>query len=183
MAKAFLIRWGYDQDFKDIKLQTREPGFAIDTEKFLIGTGDKNIHIPNEDFVKAMITDGVLKYTPITGTTAELASNQLPKTVAYNTDTRKMQYKTVSGTIVANATTTDIPTNTPTSVTVAQENIDSSDANSVSLSGMTRPLRMVYLNGLLCTLNPDDPHRLTVDNTTGTIKINECVAGDIIAYF
>ena len=183
MAKAFLIRWGYDQDFKDIKLQSREPGFAVDAEKLYIGTGDKNIHIPNEDFIKIMIDDGVLKYTPKTGTTLVLNTEQENGTIAYNTDNKRFQYKTSTGTIVQAASTNDIPSQTPTSVTVAASNIDIADFNSVTLSGMTRPLKMVFLNGALCSLSIDDTHKLTVNALNGTIKVRECVEGDIISYF
>jgi len=183
MAKAFLIRWGYDQDFKDIKLQTREPGFAVDSEKLYIGAGDKNIHIPNEDFIKAMIDDGILTYTPITGSTGALSTEQKNGRIAYNTDTKKLQYKTSAGVIIQNATTVDIPTYTPTSVVVSDDNIDANDSNSVTLTGVNRPLKMVFLNGSLCTLNASDLHRLSVDSVSGTIKIKECSNGDIIAYF
>lgn len=183
MAKAFLIRWGYEQDFSDIKLQTREPGFAIDTEKFFIGTGDKNIHIPNEEFVASMIADGVIGYKPLFGTTQELSNSQENGAIAYNTEVKRIQYKTSAGTVIQHATVNDIPSYTPTSVTVAQANIDTNDSNSVTLSGMTRPLKMVFLNGSLCTLNPNDPHRLQIDNVSATVKIYNCVEGDIIAYF
>jgi len=183
MAKAFLIRWGYEQDFKDIKLQTREPGFAIDTEKFFIGTGDKNIHIPNEDFVSAMIKDGVLKYTPITGTSQELSSIQENGTIAFNTDTKRLQYKTMSGNIIQQVLPTDIPSYTPTSVVVSAENIDVSDNNSVTLAGITKPLKMFFLNGVLCTTNQNDPHMITIDNSANTVKIKECAENDIISYF
>ena len=183
MAKAFLIRWGFEQDFGDIKLQAREPGFAVDSEKLYIGTGDKNVHFPNEDFVSAMISDGVIKYKPMSGTTLELATNQISKTIAYNTDTKRLQYKTASGTIVQNAAAREIPTALPTSVVVQSANIDIHDGNSVTLAGITRPLKMVFLNGRLCSLETSDIHELTVDAASGTIKVKECVAGDIIAYF
>lgn len=183
MAKAFLIRWGYEQDFKDIKLQTREPGFAIDTEKFFIGTGDKNIHIPSEDFVSAMIADGVLKYKPLTGTTRELASIQENGTIAFNTESKRLQYKTMNGSVIPQVLPTDIPSYTPTSVVVAQENIDTNDNNSVTLSGMTRPLKMVFLNGKLCSTNTNDPHVITIDAQMGTVKIRDCAKDDIISYF
>lgn len=183
MAKAFLIRWGYDQDFKDVKLQTREPGFAIDSEKFYIGTGDKNIHIPSEDFIGSMIIDGVIKYAPVSGTALELNTLQKNKTLAYNTDTKRLQYKTNSGTIVQNASLKEVPTALPTSFVVQASNIDIMDSNSVTLAGITRPLKMVFLNGALCTLEATDPHRLSANTTEGTIKINGCADGDIIAYF
>ncbi len=183
MAKAFLIRWGYEQDFSNIKLQAREPGFAVDTEKVFIGTGDKNIHIPNEDFVSAMIADGVLKYKPLVGSTAELSVNQGNGTIAFNSETGRLQYKTLSGGIVSQVLKTEIPSPSPISVTVTAANIDIADNNSVTLSGMTKPLKMVFLNGILCSLSQNDTHRMTVDPIAGTIKINECAEGDIITYY
>jgi len=183
MAKAFLLRWGYQNDFDAIKLQTREMGFAVDTTKLYIGTDDANLHIPNEGFVASMITAGVAKYKPVAGTTLELQSSQLPGATAYNTDEKRLQHKTASGTIINVANLSDLPRSEAYSVSVAIENIDAANANSVTLTGYTSPIKMVFLSGNLCTNNAVDPHQYTVDDVAGTLTIKECVPGDIIAYF
>ena len=183
MAKAFLIRWGYQNDFDSIKLQTREIGFTVDTAKVYVGSDDSNIHIPNEAYVKSMIDSGVLTYKPVTGTTLELQAAQIVGALAFNNDDKKIQYKMASGTIIKLANATDLPSGEATSVTVALANIDAGNFNSVTLSSYTRPIKLVFLNGSLCTNNPDDPHRYTIDSVNSTITIKECAEGDIIAYF
>lgn len=183
MAKAFLTRWGYQNDFDSIKLQTRELGFAIDVEKLYIGTDDSNIHIPNEGFIAEMIKTGILTYKPVVGTILELQSAQLAGALAYNVDDKKVQYKTASGTTIKLASTSDLPSGEATSVVVAQENIDVGNSNSVALSGYTRPIKLVFLNGSLCTNNDNDAHKYTIDAVNSTLTVKECVAGDIIAYF
>lgn len=183
MAKAFLIRWGYQNDFDSIKLQTRELGFAVDAEKLYIGSDDSNIHIPNEAYVERMIDSGVLAYKPVTGTTLELQSAQPVGSLSFNSDDKKIQYKMASGTIIKLANVIDLPSGEATSVTVSLENIDVGNFNSVTLSSYTRPIKLVFLNGSLCTNNPDDPHRYVIDPVNSTITIKECAEGDIIAYF
>ena len=183
MAKAFLLRWGYQNDFDSIKLQTRELGFAVDTEKIYIGTDDSNVHLPNEGFVSTMITTGVALYKPTSGTTLELATTHLAGTIGYDTDEKRLKFKSLTGTIISLAKTTEIPVGDATSVVVAIENIDAGDNNSVLLTGYVRPVRLVFLNGILCTNNVADPHQYIVSEVNSTIKIKECAVNDIIAYF
>ncbi len=183
MAKAFLLRWGYQNDFDSIKLQTRELGFSIDSEKLYIGTDDANIHIPNEAFTKALAISEVLKYKPTIGTTLELLTTQVASSLAFNSEEKRIQYKNSSGAVIKIVNMTDLPSGDAVSVVVASENIDAGDNNSVTLSDYTRPIRMIFLNGILCTNNANDAHMYTLDNINSTITIKECVAGDIIAYF
>ena len=183
MAKAFLLRWGYQNDFDAIKLQTRELGYAVDSVKLFIGTDDANVHIPNEAFVSTMITNGVAKYKPVAGTALSLQASHLPGALAYSTDDKRIQYKTASGTSINVANLSDLPVGDAMSVIVSIENIATESFNSVTLNGFTSPIRMVFLNGSLCTNNPVDTHQYTVDSVAGTLTVKECTAGDIIAYF
>ena len=183
MAKAYLIRKGYQEEFDRIDLFARELGFTLDTNRLLIGDGEQNLHIPNEQFVANMILTGVAGYKPATGTTTELDSQHQNETIAYDTDTQRLIYKNSTGAKSILARTSELPLADPTAIIVAAENIDVGDQNSVSLTAFTRPSRMIFLNGVLCTKNANDPHNYFYDSATTTMKITECVAGDIISYF
>ncbi len=183
MAKAFLIRWGTQNDFDSIKLQVRELGFTIDNERLYIGGNDDNIHIPNEMFMKTYVASEVPKYKPLTGSTAELISAHLPGALAYDIDDKRIIYKTPSGVKINMASTSDLPLQTPFSVKVLLDNIDSVDGNSVTISGYNRPIEMIFLNGSLCTTNQEDTRRYEVDRTAQTLKVYGCSENDIIAYF
>lgn len=183
MAKAFLLRFGSENDFKSIKLQTRELGFAIDSEKLYVGGEDKNIHIPSEDFVKNIVEYAISNRTNIEGSTQELQEKQKIGSVAYNSDTKRMQFVTKKGTKIEMASKKDLLLTESSNFTVTDENIDSDDENSVTLGSFYRPYVMVFLNGILVTNNSDDNHQYTYDNSAGTLKIKQCAAGDIIAYF
>jgi len=183
MAKAFLLRWGTQNDFDSIKLAVRELGFAVDVERLYIGGNDENIHIPNEAFLKEYVASEVPKYKPIAGTTQELLSLQTPGALAYNTDENRMTYMSPIGSIYKFVTLSDMPLSAPFSVKVLSENIEESDNNSVTIQGYNRPIEMIYLNGRLCTTHSDDPNRYEVDRDAQTLKIYNCAENDIIAYF
>ena len=183
MAKAFLIRWGTQNDFDSVKLQVRELGFTIDNERLWIGGNDENIHIPNEQFLKSYVAGEVPKYQPVTGTTAELATLQAPGAIAYNSEESRLSYKTKSGQKINLASTVDLPSRSPISVKVALENIDANDNNSVTITGYNRPIELIFVNGRLCTKEPTDPNTYSVDKASQTLKVYGCAENDIISYF
>lgn len=183
MAKAFLLRWGTQNDFDSIKLQTRELGVAIDTTKLYLGTDDANVHIPNEQFVSSMIASGLTQYKPAYGSTQDLQTTQKNGMLGYNVDTKRLRYKTPTGAVIPLANTSDLPTKEPTVVTVAAANIDTADNNSVTLTSFVRPTIIIFLNGILCTSSDSDAHKYTLNELNSTIKINGCAENDIISYF
>lgn len=183
MAKAFLVRWGTQNDFDAIKLQIREIGFTIDNERLWVGGNDENLHIPNENFVKNMILTEVPKYKPLTGTSVELLTTHSPGALAFNKDGKHLVYKTPTGQNLTLVDTSMMPSNTATSVKVALENIDTADNNSVTINGYDRQIEMVFLNGVLCTIHPDDTRRYEVNRTDKTLKVYGCSENDIISYF
>jgi len=87
MAKAFLLRTQTQLIFDTIRLEFREPGFTKDTERLYMGGLTENLHIPNEAFVSTMIDEKLLTHGPKMGTTAQLATQHVPGTLAYNTET------------------------------------------------------------------------------------------------
>ncbi len=183
MAKAFLIRWGSQSDFDSIKLQTRELGYAIDTIRLFIGSEDANIHIPNEEYMRATILSEVPKYKITRGTDLELTTSQLPGALGYSIDNSKLSYKTTTGTVKPLAFSADIPAKTGLTVTVEASNIEILDNNSVTLTNYDRPIELIYLNGKLCTTSANDINRYMVDSGLKTLKINGCAEGDLITYF
>ena len=184
MAKAFLVRWGRQIDFDSIKLSSRELGLAVDTVKLLIGTEDGNLHIPNEDFVKDMISSSLESRSLLYGTTIELQTKQLPGILAYDSDKKKIIYSTPDGSGVINvANEASLPLSRAISVKIEAANIDVNDSNSVTLAGYTRPVEMVFLNGMLCTTNASDLRRYAVDRVAHTLKVYGCAENDIVAYF
>ena len=183
MAKGFLVRWGSEADFRAVKLALREIGFAVDTEKMFIGGAEDYYHIPNEIFVRNMITDGVAKYKPVAGETAELVAAHKKGAFAFNTTLQRILYKKEDESVLKVVTDQDMPIKTASTVVVAAANIDANDNNSVSISGYNRPIELIFLNGVLCTTNASDPHQYVVDPATHILKIKECAENDIIAYF
>lgn len=183
MAKAFLVRWGTQNDFDAIKLQIREIGFTIDNEKMYIGGNDENLHIPNEAYVNGLISAAIPTYKPITGTSIQLLTIHPPGAIAYDSDEKRLIYKTGAGVAINIANTSDIPSQTSFSVKVDLANIDAGDNNSVTLTGYDRPIELIFLNGILCTTHSDDVRKYTVDRTAKTLKINGCSENDIISYF
>ena len=182
MAKAYLLRRGFQEEFDRIDLYARELGFTDDTNRLLVGDGEKNIHIPNEQFVASMVATGVLGYKPKTGTTAELDLEQANGTFAYNTDTQRVVYRSPTGVKSILARASELNLNDPLAFVVAAANIDAGNSNSVLLSDFTRPTRTLFLNGKLCTQLSSDPHAYTYDAVAKTVSIKECVEGDIISY-
>jgi hypothetical protein len=183
MAKAFLIRWGTQNDFDSIKLQLRELGFSVDNERLYIGGNDENIHIPNESYLRAYVDSAASRYKPVYGPAADLIAAQENGMIAYSTDEKRISYKTPTGVKINIASTADLPLQTPFSVKVLAENIETADNNSVTLAGYNRPIEMIFLNGVLCTTNEDDTNRYEVDRLAQTLKVYGCSENDIIAYF
>ena len=183
MAKGFLLRWGTEADFRAVKLALREAGFTVDAEKMYIGGAEKNHHIPNEAFVNSMIIEGVAKYKPVSGETAELVAAHKKGAFAFNTTLQRLLYKKEDDTVIKVVTDQNMPVKTASTVVVAAANIDANDDNSVSISGYDRPVELVFLNGTLCTTNANDPHKYVVDPATHILKIKGCAENDIIAYF
>lgn len=182
MAKAYLIRKGYQEEFDRINLFARELGFTLDTNRLLIGDGESNIHIPNEPLVASMILSGVAKYAPTSGITADLETLHAAGTFAYDTDTQRVIYKSKAGLVSILARTTEAMLADPVSIVITAENIDAADSNSVTLTDFSRPTRTVFLNGILCTQRAEDAHRYSFVSETKVLKIMGCVAGDIISY-
>jgi hypothetical protein len=183
MAKAFLLRWGTQNDFDAIKLQVRELGFTIDNERLYVGGEDENIHIPKESFIREMISGEIPKYAVPYGNSLALESAQVLSGFGYNTVTSKLSYRRPVGTPINLVTDKDIPSQASTSVSVTLENIDTGDSNSVTLTGYNRPIEMIFKNGLLCTPNTDDQNRYVVNRELNTLKVYNCTENDIIAYF
>jgi hypothetical protein len=183
MAKAFLIRWGTQNDFDAIKLLLRELGFAVDSEKLYIGGEDENIHIPKESYVRDLILGYLPKYAIPYGDSLALDSSQVLSGLGYNTVTEKLSYRRPVGSPVNIVIDKDMPAQTSTTFKVLLENIDTGDSNSVTLTGYNRPIEMIFRNGILCTTHADDEHRYVVDRDLDTLKIYNCLENDIIAYF
>jgi hypothetical protein len=183
MAKAFLIRWGTQNDFDSIKLQLREFGFAVDTERVFIGGEDENLHIPNESYVRDMILNEVPKYSIPNGTAIEVSDKQVLSGLGYVYTSDTLTYKTPLGNIEEIVFKKNTPLKTSVTVKVLDENIDANDNNSVTITGYNRPIEMIFLNGRLCTTHEDDPHRYIIDQDNSTLKIYGCVANDLISYF
>jgi len=183
MAKAFLIRFGTENDFKAIKLQTRELGMALDTERLYLGGEDKNIHIPSEDFIKTSIKDAVNNRKILEGNTVDLQNSQIPGSIAFNTELNRPQYLTQSGKKTLIAVTSDLGKKEASTIVVQDGDVDTDDSNSVSLGDFIRPQIMVFLNGVLVTNNSGDPHQYSYDAENKILKIKECSSGDIIAFF
>lgn len=183
MAKAFLVRWGTQNDFDSIKLQIRELGFTIDNERLYVGGNDKNIHIPSEEYVSSMISEKLEEETLLSGTTIELQTKQLPGILAFDKDKRKISYNTPDGGgILYLANEASLPLRKPVSVSVATENIDADDSNSVSIAGFTRPVEIIFRNGQLCTDLPSDTNRYSIDRASNILKVYNCADGDVISY-
>ena len=183
MAKAFLVRFGTEDDFKAIKLQTREIGMALDTEKLYLGGEDRNIHIVSEEYAQTMIKKAVKGRKTAEGTTSELQNIQTPGSFAFNNELNRPQYLTESGKKISISVTSDLGKKDASTVVVQDGDIDTDDSNSVSLGDFIRPQKIIFLNGLLVTNNSSDPHQYTYDEANKILKIKECAAGDIIAFF
>lgn len=181
MAKAFLLRFGTESDFGSIKLQTRELGVAVDSEKLYLGFDDKNVFIPNESQVVSIIDTNLHKYRHTIGTTLELVSAHKDNTIAFDTTLKRLKYKN-SGTTISIASKSEVSLPDPVSFVVETGNIDTNDGDNVLLAGFSRPMRNIFKNGLLCTKEATDTNRYTFDNTTLDLKVYGCVAGDIISY-
>jgi len=183
MAKAFLLRFGSEEDFKSIKLQLREPGFAIDSEKLFIGGTSRNLHIPNEEYVSKMINEHIDKRGILSGTSTDLAVSQPLLSFAYDTTLKRIVFKGGDGQRHIIVENKDIPRRTGVSIKIAAENIETEDNNSVIIQGYNSPIEMIFKNGILCTVHPDDPNRYEVDRENNLLKIYNCAENDIITYF
>jgi hypothetical protein len=181
MAKALLLRTEVDQIFSEKKLEFREPGFSKDAEKFYIGGLLANIHIPNETFVATMISIALSTHGPTFGTTAVLIEGHKNNTFAFNTDTNKLLLK-VGETPVAIPTRGELATAEQTSVVVSAANIDAGDGH-VLLVDFTRPTKMIFVDGILCSNEGTASKRYTFDSQTNELKVYGCVEGSVISHF
>ena len=182
MAKAFLVRFGFENDFKSIKLQTRELGMALDTLKLYLGSEDENIHIPSETMVKSYIDTALSNFANEAGTTVELNTTQAVGSIAFNTETDKLQFRKTLSTFSNILTSSDAPRFEINSIVVDAENIDALDSNSISLVDFIRSSIRVYRNGLLCSSSISDINRYAFDDVSNVLKVYNCAAGDIVSY-
>ena len=182
MSKAFLLRTEKDDKFRTIKLEFREPGFSNDLEKFYVGGASGNIHIPNEEFVSNMISTELSSFGPTKGTTAALATTHVVGTFAFNSDLNRIIYKATEEASITVATVSDILAKEQISVAIVSDNIDANDG-SVSFVEFTRPVKMIFVDGILCTNNAASAKRYTFDTATKTLKVFGAVDGSIVSYF
>jgi len=183
MAKEYLVRYGTLQEFETIRLAVRELGFVVDVDQLMVGTSVGNKHIPNEDYVSNMILDSIHNAKIPSGTTTEVSSDEFREKIFFNTSINKLQYRDADDLNHTIVTFFDMLKQKPVTKNVEAEDIDTANNNTVTITGYDRPIVMVFLNGILCTENENDPHMITVDSTNGTLSIANCEVGDIISYF
>lgn len=181
MAKAFLMRTDKDAVFQQVRLELREPGFSKDLEKFYIGGLVENIHIPNESYVQNMIDTTLSTYGPTKGDTATLADKQQDGTFGFNTETNRLSLKVGSGSLLF-PTVSELGAKEQIAVVVSDDNIDSSDGH-VLLSSFTRPVKMIFVDGILCIKGGSADKRYEYDPDTKDMKVFGCVDGSTISYF
>ena len=182
MAKAFLMRTDKDAKFQTIKLEFREPGFSNDLEKLYIGGAEGNIHIPNEDYVTRMIEQSLSADSLLHQSTSDLQVNQTAHTIAFNTDLNKLVYKVSTDASIAIPSSAEVPMGEQNTVTISSANIDSNDG-SVIFADFNRTLKMIFIDGILCTNNSASEKRYTFDSATNTLKVFGASDGSIVSYF
>jgi len=181
MAKAFLLRTQTQLIFDTIRLEFREPGFTKDTERLYMGGLTENLHIPNEAFVSTMIDEKLLTHGPKMGTTAQLATQHVPGTLAYNTETGSL-YLQVGQNPVPIAMKRDIPSRTQVEITIEAIHIDAGDG-SVLLTEFDRGVFMIFIDGILCSTSSTAAKRYIYDAQTRQVRVIGCVEGSILSYF
>ena len=181
MSKAFLLKTEADAVFRDKKLEFREPGFSKDLEKLYVGGLTENIHIPNESFVDKMIKSKLSTHGPKFGTSAALEEGHIDGTFAFNTDTSKLLLK-INGNPIAIPTRGELAASEQATVTVTSENIDDTDGH-VRLENFNRPVKMIFVDSLLCIKGANGEKRYEFDPATKLLKVYGCSDGSIISYF
>jgi len=184
IAKTLLIRWAYSQDLKTYKPATREFVYTVDDNRVYIGTSEGPKQLAYTDDIELKINKALLEYKFLVGTEQQLASTLLPSQAAFNLDIQRIQFlNPMTNTRQTYVTTQDLPMKEAFTVVVQDDNIDTDDNNSVTISGFKRPIIMVFVNGRLCTNNSNDPHPYKYDEAAKTLKIYNMSSGDLIAYF
>jgi hypothetical protein len=184
IAKTLLIRWAYSQDLKTYKPATREFVYTIDDNRTYIGTSEGPKQLAYTDDIDIKINAALDAYKFKTGTDSSLETHLLPGQAAFNLDKQRIQFlNPMTNTRQTYVTTQDLPTKEAFTVVVQEDNIDTDDNNSVTISGFKRPIIMVFVNGRLCTNNENDPHKYEYDEFSKTLKIYNMSSGDLIAYF
>lgn len=181
MAQALLLRTEADEIFQSKRLEFREPGFSRDLEKFYMGGLTENIHIPSEKFVGDMIKAALAENGPKFATTAILEETHVAGTFAFNTDTNRLLLK-VGDAPVAIALKAEIPGTDQIAIKVAAANIDISDG-SVLLENFNRPVRMIFVDGILCSSEGTATKRYTYDSVAKKAFVFGCIDGSVISYF
>jgi hypothetical protein len=128
-----------------------------------------------------MIATALSTHGPKFGTTAVLTEGHRDGTFAFNTDTNKLLLK-VTGVAVAIPTRGELATAEQTSVVVSAANIDGGDGH-VLLVEFTRPTKMIFVDGILCSNESTAPKRYTFNAQTNELKVYGCVDGSIISHF
>lgn len=181
MAQALLLRTEADEIFQSKRLEFREPGFSRDLEKFYMGGLNGNIHIPNEKFVEDMIKASLTSDGPKFATTAALEEGHVSGTFAFNTDTNRLLLK-IEDTPVAIAMKSELPSSDQIAVKVTTANIDANDG-SVLLENFTRSVRMIFVDGILCSSESTATKRYTYDTAAKKVFVFGCIDGSVISYF
>lgn len=180
MAKALLVRHGKDEEFQIKRLELREIGFSTDLEKLYIGGLDKNLYIPDEDAVKKLISDSIANTTIRSSTSASLAETFPSNSMAINSETGKLLVK-IGGEEKRVIMASDTIGRNQINHVVLSEHIDAD--GSVSLASFTRPILMIFIDGILCLSSSTAEKRFTYDEATQLLKVYGASQGSVISYY
>jgi hypothetical protein len=184
IAKTLLIRWAYSQDLKTYKPATREFVYTVDVNRVYIGTSEGPKQLAYTDDIDIKISAALDSYKFKVATDSQLASTLLPGQAAFNTDIQRIQFlNPLTNTRQTYVTKQDLPLKEAFTIVIQDDHIDTDDNNSVTISGFKRPIVLVFVNGRLCTNNPNDPHQYVYDEARSTLKIYNMSSGDLVAYF
>jgi hypothetical protein len=186
IAKELLIRWAETEStLEQYKPAVREFVYAVDTGNVFMGTNAGARKLAYWVDVKKYVSDEVQEYKPKAGTSSWILTNLKPGQIGYNKDIKRLQFLDEATNIKQTyATTSDLILKDPMSIKISDDNIDSDDDNSVTLSDFKRPMRLLFVNGTLVTdVESDDIPYYEYNKDSYTLKIYHMSDGDIISYF
>ena len=185
IAKQLLIRWAETEaTLEQYRPAVREFVYAMDTGNVFMGTQEGPKKIAYWTDVQKYVQTQVQEYKPKTGNNDFLTTNLLGGQIGFNTDIKRLQYlDALTNVRQTYVTTADMPLKDAITVKVTSDNIDSNDNNSVTITNFKRPIRMIFVNGLLVSNNTADSKYYKYDASTNTLKIYNMEDGDLIAYF
>ena len=163
------------------KLQVRELCVNLVTEKLYLRLRGGLSHIVSETFMSEYVTQKLETRSLMTVSDSTDPATLIDKSVVFNSTATALQYIHGNSRITL-ASISQLPLNEPQTVEVSTANIDSVDG-SVSLSNFTRPMIMVYIDGILCVPSANATKRYIFNTLTKELKVFGCQDGSVIAYY